>query len=849
MTAKHPRVSVLMPVYNSSAFLGAAIDSVLTQTLRDFELVIKDDASSDASRDIAAAYARKDPRIVILPPNPTNRGEAAARTDLLDAARGDFIAWLDSDDVAAPERLETQVDFLVRHSEFDAVGTGIAFTDRNLNVLEHRTFPADPAIQADKPDICCAALMLRAQPAKRTGKFRDAFFAGACDGDWLMRFCDRYKVTNIEQVLYFYRQHAGSSSSDFAAARRLGVLALHATGERRAGRPDPIDTLVPDRTLRFLRDEVFLDHPGISAGEKLLALGLPLPNTNRLVSVLVPFQNHHHTLYDALLSLAVQSFRNFEVIVFDNGSTPALDEAEVNPASFGFPIRLLRSKRRLRGFQVCQALTDAARGLFLMWQRADVYSRNDRIQLLLTYLLDHPVCQAVGSGINVAHRNIHDIVSSLSFRANAVQDGRFDGAAHTVMLRHSAFEKARLFTDADLFPLDSAQFLTRIDPPEAVHNFHGYLVQVRPSLPQLDAPSLWPEWEIPLATAPNPGASTASMPGTTVLSQVKRRLLPERLRPSGSAPAIHRRPVVVRIISEWAGEADMLDRHLPGSTRRWKNIEFVVEEGRRADYHVFFNGPPRPFHLVAPPNRVWFTIGEPPTAAHKGMHRGTGRGTVVLTCDEELAGNPSSEPRRYIATHCMLPWSVGRTYDQIAFGASPEKSKALSWVTSDLRLLPGQRYRMQFLERLRASLPFDLFGRGFVPLDDKWDGLAPYRYSIAFENFSGPTYFSEKLTDCFAAETLPLYHGCTEIERYFPSGAIWRLDPEDRHITDRIRELIASDIWRERLAAIQEARYLMLTKYNMFITIAELIRADNTRPQAFREMHFNPSFADFQRIS
>jgi Glycosyltransferase family 10 (fucosyltransferase) C-term len=197
----------------------------------------------------------------------------------------------------------------------------------------------------------------------------------------------------------------------------------------------------------------------------------------------------------------------------------------------------------------------------------------------------------------------------------------------------------------------------------------------------------------------------------------------------------------------------------------------------------------------------------------------------------------------------MTPtWSVERTIEQLQDNHAPVKQSALSWVTSNIGFLSGHRYRMQFLERMRGAIEFDLYGRGFMPLADKWDGLAPYRYSIAFENFRNATYFSEKLMDCIVTETLPLYYGCREIQRHLPAKAVWPFDPEDGHVLGKISDVINSGAWQESLDDLREAKHLVLTKHNMFITIAELILADTTAPETPREMVINPIFVDFRDV-
>jgi teichuronic acid biosynthesis glycosyltransferase TuaG len=105
-----PLVSVVMPVYNSTATLGTSIRSVLTQTHSDLELLVTDDKSSDDSMDLLRDFARQDERV--LPESAPERGGAGrARNLAIARAKGDYIAFLDSDDMWLPEKIERQIDF------------------------------------------------------------------------------------------------------------------------------------------------------------------------------------------------------------------------------------------------------------------------------------------------------------------------------------------------------------------------------------------------------------------------------------------------------------------------------------------------------------------------------------------------------------------------------------------------------------------------------------------------------------------------------------------------------------------------------------------------------------------
>lgn len=111
-----------MGVFNAAAYLEAAIDSILGQTLRDFEFIIVDDASTDASLAIVERFAAQDRRIRILR-NDTNQGLGVVLHRGVAEARGEFVARMDADDVAMPERLEKQLRYFHEHPDTDVLGS------------------------------------------------------------------------------------------------------------------------------------------------------------------------------------------------------------------------------------------------------------------------------------------------------------------------------------------------------------------------------------------------------------------------------------------------------------------------------------------------------------------------------------------------------------------------------------------------------------------------------------------------------------------------------------------------------------------------------------------------------
>lgn len=274
----------------------------------------------------------------------------------------------------------------------------------------------------------------------------------------------------------------------------------------------------------------------------------------------------------------------------------------------------------------------------------------------------------------------------------------------------------------------------------------------------------------------------------------------------------------VRILRDW--DYPQLARQTPAGRGIWGDILFTDDPISCPDYAVCFGFPKNSCRLTIDPHRVWSVIAEPPTgwfsdwteAAQKFSHR-------VFTIDDAASGD--------VVERCQpaLPWHVDMTYDSLV-DLSPElKSKPLSWVTSSQTELPGHRTRMAFLEQLRGRGLVDLYGRGIKPIANKWDGLAPYSYSLAVENYRSATYWSEKLTDCFLAWTVPIYYGCTRLRDYFPEKAFIEIDIEHPDALKQLRHIIENDDYTTRIEALREARDLVLNRYQFFPFIASQITA------------------------
>ncbi|TAH19339.1 MAG: glycosyltransferase family 2 protein [Cytophagales bacterium] len=127
------KVSVIMPVYNAEKYITTAVESILNQTFQDFELILIDDCSTDASVQIIKAIQSS--KIQLLH-TPQNSGAAASRNLGIAAANGEYIAFLDADDWAYPQRLQKQVDFLDKNPAIGVVGTWTEIIDENGKLID-----------------------------------------------------------------------------------------------------------------------------------------------------------------------------------------------------------------------------------------------------------------------------------------------------------------------------------------------------------------------------------------------------------------------------------------------------------------------------------------------------------------------------------------------------------------------------------------------------------------------------------------------------------------------------------------------------------------------------------------
>jgi hypothetical protein len=251
-----PRVSVVLPVHKSEAYVGAAVESILAQSFGDWELLAADDGLSHATSAILQSFAARDARVkVVLAAGAPfvaklSRGVALSQAGL--------VARMDADDIAHPDRFARQVAFLDAHPEVAVVGSAVALIDAHGHALRDVQYPESPAavaaLLATGSALAHPSVMMRRAAVLAVGSYRSAY-EYAEDYDLWLRIAERYKLANLPERLLLYRQHADKLSNAFAGQQALATrVAQFAAQRRRRGSPDPTDgltTLSPRDLGRF----------------------------------------------------------------------------------------------------------------------------------------------------------------------------------------------------------------------------------------------------------------------------------------------------------------------------------------------------------------------------------------------------------------------------------------------------------------------------------------------------------------------------------------------------------------------------------------------------------------------
>jgi hypothetical protein len=262
-------------------------------------------------------------------------------------------------------------------------------------------------------------------------------------------------------------------------------------------------------------------------------------------------------------------------------------------------------------------------------------------------------------------------------------------------------------------------------------------------------------------------------------------------------------------------------RQTPFLNGIWDDIQFTFEEVEKCDYIIVINHPIKDINIKCRKGGRILFIQEPPYEKNNYLiPYFPFFDTIITAFDKKYSSN-------IINTQAALPWLIDKNYKQLvnlSFNDT-KKNDRISWITSNSNINPGHAPRLKFLEKIKQTdLNIDIFGRGIRHIDDKFDAIYPYKYTLAIENYSDTDYWTEKISDAFLTWTMPIYYGCTNIEKFFPENSFVKIDiykPEESF--EIIKKCLIDKLYDKNIQAIKEARDLVLNKYQLFPLATEII--------------------------
>jgi glycosyltransferase involved in cell wall biosynthesis len=368
-----PKISVIMAAYNKSGHIREAIESILKQTMRDFELIVVDDVSTDDTVSIIKSI--EDPRIVLIL-NDVNSGPAPTRNKAVAAARGEYLAIMDADDIALPERFQKETDFLDTHPEHGLVGGAFYVIDENGTRLQLvRVLTEDREIREGLQKqnwFGHSTVMIRRAIFNELGGY-DTAFKYAHDYELMIRVAEKYKVANLNEPLCLWRSSPGNISNA-------------KTGEQKQ----------------------FAEKARISSLTRLSRKNTGVPIAIKeppLVSVIVPTYNRPALIGRTLESILNQTYPHYEIVVVNDAGAPI--EGIVTAMNAANNILYLRQKKNAGVAAARNAGIRAARGSHICYLDDDDVYYPDHIETLVNFLIAEMTQAAYTDSIHVRQKLIN----------------------------------------------------------------------------------------------------------------------------------------------------------------------------------------------------------------------------------------------------------------------------------------------------------------------------------------------------------------------------------------------------------------------------------------------------------
>gem|GEM_PF-181890 len=394
-----PLISIIIPVHNGARFIKQAIDNILQQNYPAIEIILVDDGSTDDTQKVVEKL-NVDVRCFYQP----NSGPASARNRAIRDVSGEYIAFLDVDDLWPENNLELLMKYLIENPDLDLV-RGYAQLFR-LNQEGKTEYIGNP--KESYPNYIGAALY-RKSVFEKVGLYDPELRFGE-DGDWFNRAVEKkVLMKRLEEVTLLVRRHEGNMTKGKSIVELNALKVFKKKLERkRSGEVNPAEEITQ-----------------------------PLPSSQPLISVIIPVFNGAAFISDAINSVFQQDYKNLEVIVVDDGSTD--NTAEMVEMS-GRNIKYLHQENngpaaaRNKGVKI-------ASGKYIAFLDADDFWDANKLSRQMSILLEKPEIAAV-IGFTYKHPMSMDLEIA---KTNAKEKGTFMLSLGASLFRKSVFKKVGYF--------------------------------------------------------------------------------------------------------------------------------------------------------------------------------------------------------------------------------------------------------------------------------------------------------------------------------------------------------------------------------------------------------------------
>ena len=346
-------VSVIIPVYNGERYLDQTLDSVLRQDYQPIEIIVVDDGSTDRTAEIVRSYQ------TILYIYQNNQGPSAARNTGITAAQGEFVAFLDADDMWTPQKLRLQVAYLTQHLE-----VGFVYAHRRM-IIEEGVEPPHWYREKDSPGLFAGTLVARKKIFEKVGLFNPEYRFGE-NAEWLARAKDAgISLAILPETLLISRVH-GQNLTHHSDAMRSNVL-------------------------KALKSSI--DRQRSNKGQ--VKKSNSVDGNKASISVIIPVYNGERYLEETINSVLAQIYQPCEVILVDDGST---DGSARIAKSFGSLLQYYYQPNRGTAAAFNYGI-ERARGDYLAFLGADDLWTENKNELQMTAFHANPHADIVSGHV------------------------------------------------------------------------------------------------------------------------------------------------------------------------------------------------------------------------------------------------------------------------------------------------------------------------------------------------------------------------------------------------------------------------------------------------------------------